>query len=89
MIFNELITNSLKYAYPDGGSGNISAGFDSSDGTAKIYVRDEGVGLPRDFDIKKNKSLGLKLVHMLTEQLEGDLEIRSEKGTWVEISFRL
>ena len=89
LIFNELITNSLKYAYPDGGSGNISAGFDSSDGTAKIYVRDEGVGLPRDFDIKKNKSLGLKLVHMLTEQLEGDLEIRSEKGTWVEISFRL
>jgi len=89
LIFNELISNSLKYAYPEGSSGNITAGFDTSNGKAKLFVVDEGVGMPADFDIKRSKSLGLKLVHMLTEQLEGELKINSGKGTSVEISFKL
>lgn len=89
LIFNELISNSLKYAYPEGRSGNIIAGFDASGGTAKLYVKDNGIGMPKDFDLKKSKSLGLKLVQMLTEQLEGDLKIKSGKGTSVEIRFKL
>jgi len=45
--------------------------------------------LPPDFDVKNSKSLGLRLVQMLTEQLEGELKINSDKGTSVEISFKL
>jgi len=88
LIYNELISNSLKYSYPEG-NGTIYAGFEFENGIAKLFVKDHGLGLPPDFDVKNSKSLGLRLVQMLTEQLEGELKIKSNKGTSVEISFKL
>lgn len=89
LIFNELITNSLKYAYPLNGKGTINAGFCIENGIASIYVKDDGVGIPADYSIDTAKSLGLKLVKMLSEQLEGKLVINSEGGTYVNIKFAL
>jgi len=88
LIYNELISNSLKYSYPEG-NGTIYAGFEFENGIAKLFVKDHGLGLPPDFDVKNSKSLGLRLVQMLTEQLEGELKINSDEGTSVEISFKL
>lgn len=89
LIFNELLTNSMKYAYPSNGKGIINAGFNIVSGTAMMYVKDEGCGIPADYNIDSAKSLGLKLVKMLTEQLDGTLEIRSEKGTFAGVKFSI
>jgi len=89
LIFNELITNSLKYAYPFNGKGTINAGFSIDSGTATIYVKDEGVGIPVNYSIDTAKSLGLKLVKMLSDQLEGTLKIDSQDGTCVSIKFKI
>ena len=89
LIFNELLTNSMKYAYPSNGKGIINAGFHIESGTAMMYVKDEGCGIPADYNIDSAKSLGLKLVKMLTEQLDGTLEIRSEKGTFAGVKFSI
>lgn len=89
LIFNELITNSMKYAYPAGGEGAIHSGISIENGIAALYVKDNGKGMPVGFDINSARSLGLKLVKMLTEQLEGSLEIESKHGTLVRIRFSI
>jgi two-component sensor histidine kinase len=89
LIFNELITNSLKYAYPFDGKGTINAGFSIDSGTATIYVKDEGVGIPVNYSLDTAKSLGLKLVKMLSDQLEGTLKIDPQDGTCVSIKFKI
>ena len=88
LIFNELITNSMKYAYPAGGEGAIHSGISIENGVAALYVKDYGKGMPDGFDMNSVKSLGLKLVKMLSEQLEGDFVIKKGIGTTVEISFK-
>lgn len=89
LIFNELITNSMKYAYPAGGEGAIHSGISIENGIAALYVKDNGKGMPVGFGINSARSLGLKLVKMLTEQLEGSLEIESKHGTLARIMFSI
>ena len=52
-------------------------------------MKDNGAGLPDDLDINTSESLGLKLVKMLAEQLDGTFKIESKKGTFAEIEFRI
>jgi two-component sensor histidine kinase len=54
-----------------------------------LEVSDDGVGLPPGFDVEKTPSLGLKLVSVLTRQLQGAMHLESETGTRVAIEFRL
>jgi len=88
LLVNELITNSAKYAYP-GGSCEVWVGVTRSEGeTITISVRDEGIGLPADFDLKSGKRLGMRLVNALSEQVQADLQVhRREPGT--EFLFRI
>jgi two-component sensor histidine kinase len=88
LILSELITNALKYAFPNGKPGEI--GIDlraSADEQYSIIVRDNGVGFPEDLDIHQAASLGLQLVTGLTKQLDGTVELRREGGTIIEIRF--
>lgn len=78
LILNELITNALKYAYPEG-SGEILIRVGAEQDQVWFTVADDGVGLPGDFDWKESKSLGMQIIHALTDQLDGDLEIRNGK----------
>ena len=88
LIINELVTNSLKYAFPGIGKGQICITFLQQDNnTLYLKVSDDGVGLPPDFDIEQIQSLGLQLVVNLTEQLGGKLEIDSTNGTSFAITF--
>lgn len=89
LIFNELITNSFKYAFPDNSVGVINVGFQTDDKKAMLYVFDNGIGLQKDFNIESQKSLGLKLVKMMTEQLDGSFNIYSKNGTYSEVVFDL
>jgi two-component sensor histidine kinase len=82
LLVNELVTNAIKHAYP-GDLCKIWVTLSrKAEGTMLIGVRDKGVGLPRDFDIKTGRRLGMRLVNAFTEQLQGKLQvIRRKPGT--------
>jgi two-component sensor histidine kinase len=71
MLLNELRTNALKYAFPDGRAGDIHIVLRAEAGQASLSVRDNGIGLPQSLDFRNTESLGLQLVCLLTEQLGG------------------
>jgi PAS domain S-box-containing protein len=82
LILNELVTNALKHAFPDGRHGTIRVELGQlPDGTLHLEVSDAGVGLPADLDLEQSPSLGLHLVRMLARQLGATLRIEREGGT--------
>lgn len=87
LIINELASNSLKYAFPSDTRGEINIMFRRDDAQYVLRVSDTGVGLPDDFDPERGKSLGMKLVRMLTGQLCGEMEHHNGMGTTFEIKF--
>lgn len=90
LIFNELVSNSLKHAFPDGRKGTISIeGFLQDANTLRFVYHDDGVGMPAGFDWKNTESLGLRLVNSLVDQLDGTLESRVGEGTTFIITIQL
>ena len=87
LIINELASNALKYAFPADTKGEINITFGRADDQYTLCVSDTGVGLPPDFDPEQGKSLGMKLVRMLTTQLSGEMECRNGVGTTFQITF--
>jgi two-component sensor histidine kinase len=88
LIVNELVSNAFKYAFDGSDQGTIEVSItDLEKDGYLLTVADNGKGLPADLDISKSKSLGLKLVNILTRQLKGRLTVKSENGTIFEISF--
>jgi two-component sensor histidine kinase len=91
LIINELVTNSLKYAFPDDRQGVITITMKrNEDGSGYLlYIADNGIGLPEDLDIRRTDSLGLQLVVNLTEsQLQGRIEVQRDQGTAFLIAFQ-
>ena len=87
LILNELVSNSLKYAYPEGIGGEIEIEIKEDDGKIKIRVEDFGKGLPKGFKIEESDSLGLGLVDTLVDQIDGELILKTENGTKYLIIF--
>jgi len=88
LIINELISNSLKHAFPNDRQGKVRVGISELDGNRfRLVVGDNGVGLPGELDLDKSKSLGLTLVTVLAEQLGADLVIDREGGTCFTLTF--
>jgi PAS domain S-box-containing protein len=87
LILNELITNALKYAYPNKKGGKITIEVYEKNGKVTIRVQDFGVGLPKDFDISKTDTLGLSLVDTLIDQIDGELKLQTKNGTEFLIIF--
>jgi PAS domain S-box-containing protein len=87
LIVNELVTNSLKHAFPQGESGEIDIKFNLHDDKYQLEVKDNGIGFPKDIDYKNTESLGLRLVTSLTEQIDGDIEFTTGSGTAFKINF--
>ena len=89
LILNELMTNALKYAFPDGRAGTIRVELHTTSGNIlNLRVADDGVGIPADFDIHNAKSLGLQLVNSLVAQLDARLEMENSEGTAFQVSFK-
>jgi PAS domain S-box-containing protein len=86
LIINELVSNSLKYAFPHG-KGEISISLKSNGNGHVLTVKDNGIGMPDNFDANNTTSLGLQLVNTLTEQLKGHIELKKENGTEFKITF--
>jgi len=88
LIVNELVTNAVKYAFPDGRAGTVRVSTAAvPPDHIRLRVEDDGVGLPEGFDITKASSLGMQLVQGLTAQIRGELEISRENGTAFSIVF--
>lgn len=82
LLVNELVTNAIKHAYPQAHCRVWVTLSRKAEGGTLVSVRDEGVGLPANFDVKTGRRLGLRLVKAFTEQLRGELEVvRREPGT--------
>jgi PAS domain S-box-containing protein len=91
LIINELVSNSFKYAFPEGHTGQIIIEFSKDiDDRYNLIVRDNGVGMAEAIDLKKAKNLGLQLVYSLvTEQLKGQVSLENFHGTFFKISFTI
>lgn len=88
LLIHELVSNALKYAFPDGRRGTIGVEMRcSGDGHYRLVVRDDGVGMPEGMDYTKTTSLGLRLVNSLTRQLGGTLEVHARASTTIMVSF--
>jgi two-component sensor histidine kinase len=88
LIINELVSNSLKYAFPAGRTGEIRINLQAEDDNQLILaVSDNGIGLPPDMEFHQVESLGLQLVAMLAKQLEGSIELDRSNGTAFKITF--
>jgi len=88
LIINELITNALKHAFPSGENGEIELKLRQVEsGEVIFYVKDNGVGILEDVNIKKPETLGLQLVYDLARQLGGSVEFEFEKGTSAKVIF--
>jgi PAS domain S-box-containing protein len=89
LITNELVTNSLKYAFTGRSVGEIAVRLTRSDtGDYLLMVSDNGVGLPATFDFDKATSLGLRLVRILSKQMRARLEISNGVGTQFRVYFK-
>ena len=88
LIVNELVTNALRHAFPDGRRGRIDIALDAApDGALTLAVRDDGVGLPEGFAPDRASSLGLQIVEMLVQQIEGTMTAGGGAGGGTE--FRI
>jgi two-component sensor histidine kinase len=89
LIFNELISNSIKYAFPGGRQGSISASVKMhEDKTIELRVADDGVGFPPGFEFRHDGRMGLETIIALAEgQLKGRLSFNSGKGLTCSVSF--
>jgi two-component sensor histidine kinase len=95
IILNELVSNALKYGFPNGRRGAVYVDVKSGPNrTLRMVVGDNGVGLPEGFNLDEAESLGLKLVRMLTYQLQGELRVERSSallggGTGTEFTITL
>lgn len=88
LIINELVTNALEHAFVDRSQGNIWLSLQRNDKSEIVLmIKDDGRGVPPDFDFHETESLGLRLVRILTRQLEGEIELDLENNTCFRITF--
>lgn len=88
MIFNELLTNSLKHAFPGEKEGEIRVILTRVDANrCLLEVADNGVGLPEDLSLEESQTLGLQIVHTLSQQIQAEIKIERSQGTSFQIFF--
>lgn len=88
LITNELITNSLKHAFPNEMTGEISIKLYQTPDNIVLIVKDNGVGLPEDIDYKNADTMGFLVLNSLVAQLGGTIELEQESGTNFKITFQ-
>ena len=88
LIANELLSNSVKHAFPEGKKGEICIKlYSDKKGTISLVVSNDGIGFPKDIDFRKASSLGLQMVNDLTRQIDGTIELDRNGGTSFKVEF--
>jgi two-component sensor histidine kinase/sensor domain CHASE-containing protein len=88
LIINELLSNALKHAFPDGRSGRIRLGMRRAEGaTLVLSVSDDGIGFPQEIDLRAPRTLGLRIVNILATQIRASLALGPGPGTSITLTF--
>jgi len=87
IVVNEILTNTMKHAFSDRGSGVITISLKRTKDRVKLTIQDNGRGLPEEFDLQKSKGFGHMLIGMLSEQLNGTFTMSSGRGTKSILEF--
>lgn len=88
LLLNELITNSLKHAFPDGRQGAITISVQAAaQGQCQVAVRDNGIGMPDAEMLSKSRSLGVKLLKTLAGQIDASLALYNDNGAVTTLTF--
>jgi two-component sensor histidine kinase len=87
LILNELISNSLQYAFPEGKKGKIKVHMNNTRSGVSLIIKDDGRGLPSGLNYKKTPSLGLQLVNTLVDPAWRYDKLKQNNGTEFDISF--
>jgi len=89
LIINELVSNSLKHAFKKAKNGKIEVNMKyQENGNIVLIIKDDGTGIQEGINLSKTKSIGLPMVYNLTEQIDGNLGVRTRKGTEFIITFK-
>ena len=88
LIISELVSNSLKYAFPKGKNGKMLVSLKRQHNKYELTISDNGIGFPGDLDFRNTKSLGLQLVNNLVEQIDGEITLDYSQGTKFTIIFK-
>jgi two-component sensor histidine kinase len=89
ILVTELVSNSFKHAFPEQREGEIRVSLECiGEKEFQLIVADNGIGMPEDVDPEHPQSLGLDLVHILAEELDGEVEFSSDVGTHVRVRFK-
>jgi two-component sensor histidine kinase len=88
LILNEIVSNSLKHAFPTGKGGEIEVSLHQiPDNKFLLTIKDNGTGFPEELDFRDAETLGMQLVTMLVNQLDGSIELERKEGTACRIVF--
>jgi len=88
LILNEILNNSLKYAFPDNRSGYIKLDYKETDGICTFIIEDNGIGIDKDIDLENTNTLGIHLIRSLSSQIKGTLETDYTNGTKYKLTFK-
>jgi two-component sensor histidine kinase len=89
LIVNELLSNALKYAYPEGKKGEVRVFLGRNGDIISLAVSDDGTGCGEDINTGKARGMGLQLVDMLARQVGGSFSMESANGTTARLNFSL
>lgn len=88
LVINELVSNSLEHGFKQAGSGQVEITLEQMDGSVRVQVKDDGIGLTPGFDLVQSAGLGLRIVRNLVERdLAGSIQLVGDAGTCAEIQF--
>lgn len=88
LVINEMITNSIKHAFPEKRAGKIMIDFKKEGDNYVVSIKDDGLGLPSGMDIDQTNTLGIQLINGLISQLDGELTVSSVEGTEFRFIFK-
>lgn len=87
IIVTELMTNIIKYAFPDNTSGIVKMALEKRNNKVQLRIKDNGIGLPAGFKVHEDEGFGLVLVSLLSKQLGGRFRIEGQRGTKAVLEF--
>lgn len=88
LIISELVSNSLKYAFPEGRKGKLTVSLKAGDEWNELIISDDGIGFPEELDFKNTETLGIQLVNNLVGQIDGEITLDRSQGTEFTITFK-
>ncbi|HUU39011.1 MAG TPA: sensor histidine kinase, partial [Candidatus Desulfaltia sp.] len=89
LIVNELVSNALKHAFPEGQNGSLDLDLRRVAGDGYVLrVKDDGVGFPEKLDFRKTETLGMQIVNTLVSQIDASIDLARQKGTEFTVHFK-